>query len=100
MRNNEAQRETRKRDKMEREMKQTKADLDSKNSEIKTMQTQIQRYKEDIIKLEQQLKEQRVGSYWNFKHLSHIMRNLTVCICENKGCLKFLSGFLCKIFSF
>ena len=46
---------------MEREMKQTKADLDSKNSEIKTMQTQIQRYKEDIVKLEQQLKEQRVG---------------------------------------
>ena len=61
MRNNEAQRETRKRDKMDREMKQTKADLDSKNSEIKAMQTQIQRYKEDITKLEQQLKEQRVG---------------------------------------
>ncbi|WAR21360.1 CFA58-like protein [Mya arenaria] len=41
MRNNEAQRESRKRDKMEREMKQTKADLDGKQSEIKTMQTQI-----------------------------------------------------------
>lgn len=61
MRNNEAQRETRKRDKMEREMKQTKAELDAKGSEIKTMQTQIQRYKEDIGKLEQQLKEQRVS---------------------------------------
>lgn len=60
VRNNEAQRETRKRDKMDREMKQTKADLDSKNSEIKAMQTQIQRYKEDITKLEQQLKEQRI----------------------------------------
>ena len=66
MRNNEAQRETRKRDKMDREMKQTKADLDSKNSEIKTMQTQIQRYKEDITKLEQQLKEQRVSDYHEF----------------------------------
>lgn len=62
MRNNEAQRETRKRDKMEREMKQTKAELDAKASEIKTMQTQIQRYKEDIGKLEQQLKEQRVST--------------------------------------
>ena len=66
MRNNEAQRETRKRDKMDREMKQTKADLDSKNSEIKTMQTQIQRYKEDITKLEQQLKEQRVSDCHEF----------------------------------
>ena len=61
MRNNEAQRETRKRDKMERELKQTKADLDAKSSEIKTMQTRIQGYKDDISKLEQQLKEQRVG---------------------------------------
>lgn len=60
MRNNEAQREARKRDKMEREMKQTKADLDAKSSEIKTMQTQIQKYKEEINKLEQQLREQRV----------------------------------------
>ena len=63
MRNNEAQRESRKRDKMDREMKQTKADLDAKNSEIKTMQTQIQRFKEDIGKLEQQLKEQRVSEF-------------------------------------
>jgi len=63
MRNNEAQRETRKRDKMDREMKQTKAELEAKASEIKTMQTQIQRYKEDIGKLEQQLKEQRVRFY-------------------------------------
>jgi len=63
MRNNEAQRETRKRDKMDREMKQTKAELEAKASEIKTMQTQIQRYKEDIGKLEQQLKEQRVSFY-------------------------------------
>ena len=66
MRNNEAQRESRKRDKMDREMKQTKADLDAKNSEIKTMQTQIQRFKEDIGKLEQQLKEQRVSGFSAF----------------------------------
>lgn len=69
MRNNEAQRETRKRDKMEREMKQTKAELDAKAAEMKTMQTQIQRYKEDIGKLEQQLKEQRVSFHctWSGK---------------------------------
>ncbi|KAJ8317337.1 hypothetical protein KUTeg_005241 [Tegillarca granosa] len=60
VRNNEAQRETRKRDKLERELKQAKADLDAKSGEIKTIQTQIGRYKEDIGKLEQQIKEQRV----------------------------------------
>ncbi|KAL3864718.1 hypothetical protein ACJMK2_006491 [Sinanodonta woodiana] len=60
MKNNEAQREARKRDKMDRELKQSKADLDAKSLDIKTMQTQIARYKEDITKLEQQLKEQRI----------------------------------------
>ncbi|KAK3589418.1 hypothetical protein CHS0354_020747 [Potamilus streckersoni] len=60
MKNNEAQREARKRDKMDRELKQSKADLDTKSLDIKTMQTQIARYKEDITKLEQQLKEQRI----------------------------------------
>ncbi|KAL5022872.1 hypothetical protein ScPMuIL_002027 [Solemya velum] len=60
MRNNEAQRETRKKDKMERELKQCKSDLENKNGEIKSMQGQIERYKQDMIKLEQQLKEQRI----------------------------------------
>lgn len=61
MRNNEAQRETRKKDKMERELKQCKSDLENKNGEIKSMQVQIERYKQDMVKLEQQLKEQRVS---------------------------------------
>ncbi|XP_064600239.1 cilia- and flagella-associated protein 58-like [Liolophura sinensis] len=60
VRNNEAQRENRKRDKMERELKQTKAELDARSSEIKTMQVQIERYKQDHSKLDQQLKEQRI----------------------------------------
>ncbi|XP_071090253.1 cilia- and flagella-associated protein 58-like [Haliotis cracherodii] len=60
VRNNEAQREARKKDKLERELKQTKADLDGKASEIKAMTGQIERFKQDISKLEMQLKEQRV----------------------------------------
>jgi len=62
VRNNEAQRETRKRDKLERDLTQTKAELDSKNSEIKNMVGQIERYKVDKDKLDQQLREQRVLS--------------------------------------
>ncbi|KAK0049011.1 cilia- and flagella-associated protein 58-like [Biomphalaria glabrata] len=62
MRNNEAQREGRKRDKLERDLTQAKADLDSKNSEIKKMQSQIEHYKEEKDILDQQLKEQRVLS--------------------------------------
>ncbi|KAK3094779.1 hypothetical protein FSP39_006145 [Pinctada imbricata] len=60
MKNNEAQRESRKKDKMERELKQAKADLDAKTGEIKNMQSQMGRYKEDISKLEQSMKEQKI----------------------------------------
>ncbi|KAK7469781.1 hypothetical protein BaRGS_00036208 [Batillaria attramentaria] len=60
VRSNEAQREGRKKDKLERELKQSKADLDAKSSEIKTMSAQIEKFKQDITRLEQQLKEQRV----------------------------------------
>jgi hypothetical protein len=34
--------------------------LDAKNSEIKTMRSTMERYNQDMSKLEQQLKEQRV----------------------------------------
>lgn len=51
---------------MERELKQTKAELDAKNSEIKTMRSTMERYNQDMSKLEQQLKEQRVCTYFIF----------------------------------
>ena len=66
VRSNEAQRESRKKDKIERELRQSKADLDTKGAEIKTLQGQIERYKQDIGKTEQQLKEQRVCSFNQF----------------------------------
>ncbi|XP_076437561.1 cilia- and flagella-associated protein 58-like [Babylonia areolata] len=60
VRSNEAQRESRKKDKLERELKQSKADLDAKNSEIKSLTSQIDKHKADNQRLEQQLKEQKV----------------------------------------
>lgn len=61
MRNNEAQRESRRRDKMEKELKQAKADHEAKSTEVKNLSGAIDRYKADVTKLEQQLKEQRVN---------------------------------------
>lgn len=61
VRSNEAQRESRKKEKLEKELKGTKNELESKTAELKTKQTNLQRAQEDILKLEQQLKEQRVS---------------------------------------
>ena len=61
VRSNEAQRESRKKDKLERELRQARTDVDQKTVDIKTLQTQIERYKQDMTKTEQQLKEQRVS---------------------------------------
>jgi aspartokinase len=63
VRSNESQREGRKKEKIDRELKQAKADMDSKVSEIKSMSFSIERYKQDVGKLEQSLKEQRVRSF-------------------------------------
>ena len=61
MKNNEAQRESRKKEKMERELKTAKTELESKGGELKTKQNQLQKALDDISRLEQQLKEQRVS---------------------------------------
>ena len=66
VRSNESQREGRKKDKLERELRQAKADLETKTAETKTLQGQMERYKQDITKTEQQLKEQRVGWLYDF----------------------------------
>ncbi|XP_077972607.1 cilia- and flagella-associated protein 58-like [Styela clava] len=60
MKQNEVQRETRKKEKMERDVKGLKNDLDNKTSENKAATTQLQRSKDDNVRLEQQLKEQRI----------------------------------------
>lgn len=47
---------------MEKELKQAKADLEAKSNEVKNLGGAIERYKADVNKLEQQLKEQRVST--------------------------------------
>ena len=51
----------RKKEKLEREFKQVKAEAESKTSELKTKQAHLQKDQEEGIRLEQQLKEQRVS---------------------------------------
>ncbi|XP_041476507.1 cilia- and flagella-associated protein 58-like [Lytechinus variegatus] len=60
VRSNEAQREQRRKEKLDRELKQSKVELEQKTNEIKGMQTQAHRYKDDISRLETQLKEQKI----------------------------------------
>ena len=52
MKNNEAQREARKKDKLERELRQTKTDLDAKLGEIRDLQQKIEQYTAEKSKLE------------------------------------------------
>ena len=75
MRNNEAQRESRRRDKMEKELKQAKADHEAKSNDVKNLVSAIDRYKADVNKLEQQLKEQRVSTVWIRAKLNNSSRN-------------------------
>jgi len=56
----EIQRETRKKEKVEREITLQKKDLENKTADIKSLQGQLQRGKDDYSRLEQQLKEQRI----------------------------------------
>ncbi|XP_007479105.1 cilia- and flagella-associated protein 58 isoform X2 [Monodelphis domestica] len=60
LRQNEASRETRKKEKLEKEYRQIQADMDGKQAEIRALQQLVQKNKEEIQKLEQQLKEQKI----------------------------------------
>ncbi|KAJ7325178.1 hypothetical protein JRQ81_018198 [Phrynocephalus forsythii] len=60
MRQNEASRDSRRKDKLERELKQLQIELDNKITDMRTMQQAMNRNKEELLKLEQQLKEQKI----------------------------------------
>ncbi|KAG2462151.1 CFA58 protein, partial [Polypterus senegalus] len=60
MRQNECARETRRKEKLEKEMKQLQVELDAKHAEIKGLNQHNQRSKDDLAKLEQQLREQKI----------------------------------------
>nr|XP_033799268.1 cilia- and flagella-associated protein 58 [Geotrypetes seraphini] len=60
VRQNEASRELRRKEKMERELKQIQSDLETKHVEIKNLQQTQQKNKDEFQKLEQQLKEHKI----------------------------------------
>lgn len=56
----EAQRELRKKEKIERELKDAKAQVEQKSIELKNIQQNLEKAKSDTIKLETQQKEQKI----------------------------------------
>ncbi|NXV82035.1 CFA58 protein, partial [Atlantisia rogersi] len=73
---NEASREARKKEKMEKELNNLLAEMDNKQAEIKNLQQLIQRNKEEQLKMEQQLKEQKILNEKTGKELEQFqMRN-------------------------
>ncbi|XP_023571263.1 cilia- and flagella-associated protein 58 [Octodon degus] len=59
---NEASRESRKKEKLEKELKQIQTDMDTRQTEIKALQQYVQKSKEELQRLEQQLKEQKASA--------------------------------------
>ncbi|XP_034372574.1 cilia- and flagella-associated protein 58 [Arvicanthis niloticus] len=59
-RQNEASRESRKKEKLEKELRQIQSDMDGRQSEMKSMQQYMHKSKEELQRLEQQLKEQKI----------------------------------------
>lgn len=60
MRQNEASREARKKEKLEKDLRNVQTELDSKQTDIRILQQTLQKNKEELQKLEQQLKEHKV----------------------------------------
>ncbi|XP_010021080.1 PREDICTED: coiled-coil domain-containing protein 147 [Nestor notabilis] len=73
---NEVTREARKKEKLEKELKNLLAEMDDKQTEIKNLQKDIQRNKEEQLKMEQHLKEQKILNEKAGKELEQLqMRN-------------------------
>ncbi|NXD67403.1 CFA58 protein, partial [Eolophus roseicapillus] len=73
---NEVTREARKKEKLEKELKNLLAEMDDKQTEIKNLQQDIQRNKEEQLKMEQHLKEQKLLNEKAGKELEQLqMRN-------------------------
>ncbi|NXX44716.1 CFA58 protein, partial [Tricholaema leucomelas] len=60
LRQNEATQEARKKVKIEKELKNLRAEMDNKQAEIKNLQQHIERTKEEQLKMEHHLKEQKI----------------------------------------
>ncbi|XP_026707096.1 cilia- and flagella-associated protein 58 [Athene cunicularia] len=73
---NEASREARMKEKMEKDLKNLLAEVDNKEAEIKNLQQHIQRNKEEQLNMEQHLKDQKILNEKAGKELEQLqMRN-------------------------
>ena len=70
----QAQREARKGEELEKELSQAKSYLENRTAELKTKTETLQRAQEDITKLDQQLKEQRVNLLRVFIQFSFVFK--------------------------
>ena len=62
---NKAQREARKGEELKKELSQAKSDLEKRTAELKKKAGNLQSAQEDITNFDQQLKEQRVKSFYS-----------------------------------
>ena len=69
-----AQKEARKGEELKKELSQAKSDLENRTAELKTKTETLQRAQEDITKLDQQLKEQRVNLLRVFIQFSFVFK--------------------------
>lgn len=76
---NECSREARRKEKLEKEIKQMQAELDTKQAEIKTLTLHNQRGKEEQQRMEQQLREQKILNERASKELEQLqVRNTKI----------------------
>lgn len=73
----EASRELRKKDKLERELKEAKAQVEQKSIELKNLQQNVEKAKADFLKLESQNKDQKVTLERTLKDLDVLNARFT-----------------------
>lgn len=73
----EASRELRKKDKLERELKEAKAQVEQKSIELKNLQQNVEKAKADFAKLENQNKEQKITLDRTIKDLDVVNARFT-----------------------
>ncbi|XP_063056102.1 cilia- and flagella-associated protein 58 [Engraulis encrasicolus] len=84
VRQNECAREVRRREKLEKELKQLHTDLDTKVTDIKNLTQQTHRSKDEHQRLEQQLREQRILNERATKELEQLSIRNTKLQLENE----------------
>ncbi|KFU85371.1 Coiled-coil domain-containing protein 147, partial [Chaetura pelagica] len=84
MHQNDASREARKRDKMEKELKNLLSEMDEKQAEINDLQQCIQTSKEEQLKMEQNLKEEKILNERTGKELEQFQTRCNKLMQENE----------------